>query len=85
MRDRMQMLAEDEGVVWVEITDDLEATVIGCHWNAVFRYLRSGDSSDLWWLEGAAVGLHEFETDTEEIDFWWFSRRSNHLRRESDE
>ena len=66
----LRMLAEDEGLVWVEITDDLEAIDIESHWNAVWRYLRTRDRSAFWSLEGAGVGLYEFETDPDEIDFW---------------
>jgi hypothetical protein len=69
-KERMRMLAQDEGLVWVDITDDLEATDIGSYWNAVRRYRRSGDDSDLWPFEGAGVGLYSFETDLDAIDFW---------------
>ena len=64
------MLAEGQGVVSVEITDVLEARDIEAHWNAVWRYLRTGDSSELWLLEGAGVGMPRFETDPKEIDAW---------------
>jgi hypothetical protein len=67
---RMRVLAQDEGLVWVDITDDLEASDIGSHWNAVRLYLRTGDDSVLRPLEGAGVGLYWFETDPDAIDFW---------------
>jgi len=68
--ERMRMLAQDEGLVWVDITDDLEASDIGSYWNGVRRYLRTGDDSGLRPSEGAGVGLYWFETDLDAIDFW---------------
>jgi hypothetical protein len=42
----------------------------GSYWNGVRRYVRTGDESGLWPLEGAGVGLYRFETDPDEIDYW---------------
>lgn len=67
---RTMKVFSTEGVVWVDITDDLEASDIASHWHAVHLYLRRGDMSGLWRLQGAGVGLYWFETDPEEIDFW---------------
>lgn len=67
---RLQMLAREEGAVWVDIIDHHEASDIASHWNAVWRYLKTRDRSALWRQEGAGVGLYEFETDPHEIDFW---------------
>jgi hypothetical protein len=70
--DRMRMLSEGEGVVWVDITDQLEVNDINAHWHALRRFLRTGDRSGLEMLDGAGVGLHRFETDADEIAFWAF-------------
>jgi hypothetical protein len=66
---RMKVLTT-EGVVWVDITDNLDAGDIGSHWHAIHAYLRTGETSGLRQLQGAGVGLYWFETDPEEIDFW---------------
>ena len=68
--ERLQMLAREEGVVWVDVIDYHQASDIGSHWNAVWRYLRTRDRSALSRLEGEGVGIYEFETDPGEIDFW---------------
>jgi hypothetical protein len=45
-----------------------ESRVVGRYWNAVGRYLRSGDSSELGKFRGVSVGGYELETDLDVID-----------------
>lgn len=58
------------GVQWVDVATDAEASEIGSHWNAVRRYRRTGDDSDLWPFEGEQIAGHLPETDLDAIDFW---------------
>jgi hypothetical protein len=66
--DRMRMLAAGVGRVWVTPASAVEASDIGSYWNAVRRYTRTGDTSELWPFEGVFIGDFEFETDPDEID-----------------
>jgi hypothetical protein len=67
---RMRILARDEGVVWVTPETDADASEIGSYWNAVRRYRRTGDDSDLWPFESEQIAGHAWETDLDAIDFW---------------
>jgi hypothetical protein len=60
----------DSGIHWVEVTDDLDASDVGTYWNAVRKYLHTGDGSGIWALEGRAIEGVELLTDLDDVDFW---------------
>jgi hypothetical protein len=70
MTTRMRMLVRGQGVVWVTPRNEEEASDIGSYWNAVRKYVYSGDDSALSQFEGLSAGSYESETDPDDIDFW---------------
>ncbi len=46
-----------------------EASAVGHHWNAVRRYLETGDLYPLYQMHGAIVGGKELETRIEVIEW----------------
>jgi hypothetical protein len=45
-----------------------ESKTVGRYWNAIGRYLRNGDTSELDRFRGASVGGYELEADLDAID-----------------
>lgn len=66
--DRMRILGK--GLVWVAPTSDSDKSEIGSYWNAVKKYLTTGDDSDLASFEGRVIEGYELETDPEAIELW---------------
>jgi hypothetical protein len=67
----MQILAKRFGLVWVIAMDKYEEARIDSYWNFVRHGVRSQDFSDLREeFDGEGVGLYEFETDSNEINYW---------------
>ena len=64
----MQVLGRDVGIVSVSVRGSRQASLIARHWNAVNRYLNSGNDSDLRRFTGRSVAGVEFETDLDVID-----------------
>lgn len=69
MRDRMRVLASS-GPQWVDVTTDSHASDIGSYWNAVRKYVSTGDDSALWAFMGRVIAGHQLLTDPDEIDVW---------------
>jgi hypothetical protein len=69
MADRMRVLTPS-GPQWIDVTSYADASDIGSYWNAVRKYVRTGDDSGLWPHEGHIIGDSELLTDPDEIDFW---------------
>jgi hypothetical protein len=67
--DRMRILTED-GVIDTLVLDDGTASMIGSYWNAVRRYLWTGDTRPLEEFEGRSVNFHRLLTDPDRIDDW---------------
>jgi hypothetical protein len=75
-RDAIRMLSTS-GVVFLAAVTNTDAGIIGRHWNAVRRYLETGDSDDLEPFEQVRVTGRDdsgqarrvvLETDLDEID-----------------
>ena len=47
-----------------------EASAVGRHWNAVRRYLETGDDDDLASFEGVVVGGRELETRRNAVEYY---------------
>lgn len=56
------------GVRDLEVYDEAERADVGSHWNAVRRYLGTGDTSDISEFSGASVAGIRLETDPDVID-----------------
>jgi len=69
LRRRMAVLTTT-GIENVTVTSSAKATLVGNHWSAVRRYLRTGDDTDLQVFGGVTVGGHYLETDLDTIDVW---------------
>ncbi|GAA4403395.1 hypothetical protein [Tsukamurella soli] len=52
-----------------ELTE-AELSLVGSHWNAVGRYLRTGDTTRLNRFVGVRVGGRELETRTVALDYY---------------
>ena len=70
MSERMRIIARGIGPVYTDVRTEDEASVIGSYWNAVRRFVRTGDASDLGDFEGVRIGEYELETDPGEIEYW---------------
>ena len=67
--DRMRILTED-GVIDTLVLDDATASLIGSYWNAVQRYLWTGDTHQLEGFEGKSINFRRLLTDPDLIDDW---------------
>ena len=67
--DHMRILTAD-GVKDTLVLDDGTASLIGSYWNAVRRYLWTGDTRQLEEFEGKWVNFHRLLTDPDLIDDW---------------
>lgn len=65
---RLRILSED-GVEFDAVSSS-EASTLGEYWNGVRHYLRTGDDSRLWGLEGEQVAGRTLLTDLDLIDHW---------------
>lgn len=57
------------GLEFVEGLSRQESTVVGQHWNAVRRYLESGEDRGLTRFDGVRVGGYQLETDIDAIEW----------------
>jgi hypothetical protein len=67
--DRMRILT-DEGVIDTLVLSDEVASRIGSYWNAVRRYLYTGDTEQLAEFDDEWVNFHRLLTDPDRIDEW---------------
>jgi hypothetical protein len=67
MARRMYVLGP-QGTMSVSVVGSEDATVVAEHWNAVKRYLNTGDDSQLRRFQGVSIAEVELETDLDEID-----------------
>lgn len=51
-----------DGVQFVAGLSAIQTSLVARHWNAIRRYLETGDDVDLADLDGVAVGGHRLET-----------------------
>jgi hypothetical protein len=58
-----------EGIVDIEVGDELERSALGSYWNDVRLYLE-GRPYDLRQYAGVVVAGHVLETDVEWIEYW---------------
>ena len=65
----MRILTKD-GVIDTLVFDSGTASLIGNYWNAIRRYLWTGDMSELEKFEGESVNFHRLLTDPDLIDDW---------------
>jgi tRNA 2-selenouridine synthase SelU len=65
---RAMRVLTNTGVVDVGVAGSRQASLISSYWNAVDRYLRTGDSSQLGGFAGRSVAGVEFEADLDVID-----------------
>lgn len=56
------------GVQFVSGLSATQTSLVAQHWNAVRRYLETGDDEDLADLDGLAVGGHPLETRPDGIE-----------------
>jgi hypothetical protein len=66
---RMRILTPD-GIEFVEVSDPVERSLVGQFWNGVRKYLRTGDDSGLWGLDGETVAGRPLDTSLDAIDYW---------------
>lgn len=57
-----------EGEAWVDVRGSRRASLVGEYWNAVRRYLATGDEAPLARFRGARVGGVELQTEPEAIE-----------------
>jgi hypothetical protein len=57
-----------EGVVDLDLSDPTDRSAAGSHWNAVTRFLGTGEIDDLVDFRGQTVGGFELETDPDIIE-----------------
>jgi hypothetical protein len=67
--DRMRILTRN-GVEFVEVQSEREASIVGSYWNAVRRYVHTGDDIGLAALDTLSVAERDLETDVDWIDYW---------------
>jgi hypothetical protein len=67
--DRMRILT-DEGVIDTVVLSDEVASRVGSYWNAVRRYLYTGDTEQLEALDDESINFHRLLTDPDRIDEW---------------
>lgn len=67
--DRMRILT-DEGVVETLVLSDEVASRIGSYWNAVRRYLYTGETEQLGEFDDEWINFHRLLTDPDRIDEW---------------
>jgi hypothetical protein len=63
-----------EGLQFLQVSDH-DASLVGAHWNAVRRYLDTGDHTALTHSQGVTVDGHVLETDPETIE--WLAIRGD--------
>lgn len=69
MAERMRVLTS-EGPKWLDVDSYSDASDIGSYWNAVRKFVNSGDDSGLWAFEGQVVEGEELLTDLDDIEYW---------------
>jgi hypothetical protein len=67
--DRMRILT-DEGVIETLVLSDEVASRIGSYWNAVRRYLYTGETEQLEEFGEESINFHRLLTDPDRIDEW---------------
>lgn len=67
--DRMRILT-DEGVIETLVLSDEVASRIGSYWNAVRRYLYTGDTEQLAEFDDESINFHRLLNDPDRIDDW---------------
>ena len=67
--DRLRILTDD-GVIDTLVVSDEVASTIGRYWNAVRRYLYTGDTEPLAEFDDTRVNFHRLLTDPDRIDEW---------------
>ena len=70
---RMALLAADGGRRDVDVRSSAQASRVAAHWNAVDRYLRTGDTSVLKPFRNRTVGGQQLATDPAALEA--FARR----------
>jgi hypothetical protein len=65
---RIRILSRD-GVQFAEV-DDIEASMLGAYWNAVRKFLYTGDDDALGEFEDEEVARIRLETDPDWIEYW---------------
>jgi hypothetical protein len=68
---RRMIVISTDGVVELDIPSSREASLVGAHTNAVRRYCRRGDQTQLQRFRGKTVAGVEFETDPGELVGLW--------------
>ncbi|GAA0411809.1 hypothetical protein [Streptomyces luteireticuli] len=58
-----------DGVVMLDGLTKKERGIVAKHWNAVGKFLETGDNKDLVKFEGVTVGGHELETRMNAIEY----------------
>ncbi len=68
----MWVFIKDEGPLTTTIDSEEDASLLGSYWNAVQRYLDTGDEEALIDFRGVTVGVggSELETNPAEIEYW---------------
>jgi hypothetical protein len=69
MSDQMPALT-NQGMVWIDVPDPIDRSLLGGYWNAVHRFRDTGDDRDLGRFAGLVIAGYELQTDLDEIEFW---------------
>ena len=64
----LQVFTADAGVVELTLRGSRPASVVGAHWNAIHRFLATGDEGSLAPFVGRSVAGHHLETDPSVIE-----------------
>lgn len=65
---RRMVVLTPEGRREVDVRSSRKASQVGAHWNAVDRYLRTGDGNALRRFGGKSVGGYEFASTTDQAE-----------------
>ncbi len=65
----MRLLTRD-GVEDLPVRNDAEASLLGSYWNAVQRFLATGEEEGLARFGPVQVGGKRLEVDPDRIEFW---------------
>ena len=65
--ERIRVLTEGRAR-FIEVPDERDRSTIGSYWNAIKRYVYTGDDTELFPFEGEAIEGYPLETDRDAID-----------------
>ncbi|MGH8945021.1 MAG: hypothetical protein ACRDVL_02595 [Acidimicrobiia bacterium] len=65
---RQMLIVSGGETLWIDVRGSRQASLVGAYWNAVARFLQTGDDRPLRRFAGKSVAGYELETDPDTLE-----------------